>query len=159
MARNQWESSCLARAVTALMEYRPSAKRGGITIAQDDESAKYDGMPRAAIQTGCVDLVLRPLDIGTHLQKILSSPRGFLAFHKTELEETPVSDLLQILLARTRVNFREYKQATISRRIERRMLALGIDSQEEYTRFCRTNPQAVDALFKDLLISCNAVFP
>lgn len=131
---------------------------GGITIAQDDESAKYDGMPRSAIQTGCVDLVLRPLDIGTHLQKILSSPRDFLAFRKNEMEETPISDLLQILLARTRVDFREYKQATISRRIERRMVALGIDSQEEYTRFCRTNPQAVDALFKDLLISVTRFF-
>ena len=131
---------------------------GGITIAQDDESAKYDGMPRAAIQTGCVDLILRPQEIGTHLQKILSSPRDFEAFRKNELDETPISDLLQILLARTRVDFREYKQTTITRRIERRMLALGIDSQEEYTSFCRTNPQAVDALFKDLLISVTRFF-
>ena len=43
----------------------------GITIAQDNESAKYDGMPSAAIRTGCVDLVLRPRDIGEHLEKIL----------------------------------------------------------------------------------------
>ena len=131
---------------------------GGITIAQDNESAKYDGMPRAAVQTGCVDLVLRPLDIGTHLQKILTSPRDFDAFRRTEMAETPISDLLQVLLARTRVDFREYKQTTIGRRIERRMMALGIDSQEEYTKFCRNNPHAVDALFKDLLISVTRFF-
>jgi len=131
---------------------------GGITIAQDSESAKYDGMPQAAVQTGCVDLVLRPVEIGTHLQKILTSARDFSEFRKEELQETPISDLLQILLARTRVDFRDYKQTTISRRIERRMTALGIHDQEEYTQFLRHNPQAVDALFKDLLISVTRFF-
>ncbi|WP_187430396.1 Protein-glutamate methylesterase/protein-glutamine glutaminase [Roseobacter fucihabitans] len=131
---------------------------GGITIAQDTESAKYDGMPMAAMQTGCVDLVLRPFEIGTHLQKILTSPRDFDAFRQETSEQGPSSDLLQILLARTRVDFREYKQTTINRRIERRMIALGIDSHEEYTQFCRVNPNAVDALFKDLLISVTRFF-
>ncbi len=131
---------------------------GGITIAQDNESAKYDGMPHNAVQTGCIDLILPPADIGTHLQKILSSPRDFGEFRKGELFESPVSDLLQILLARTRVDFREYKQATINRGIERQMVALGINAQEEYTQFCRTNPHALDALFKDLLISVTRFF-
>lgn len=131
---------------------------GGITIAQDTESAKYDGMPMAAMQTGCVDLVLRPFEIGTHLQKILMSARDFDSFRQEANTTSSTSDLLQILLARTRVDFREYKQSTINRRIERRMLALGIDSREEYTQFCRVNPNAVDALFKDLLISVTRFF-
>ncbi|QBF30553.1 chemotaxis protein CheB [Thalassococcus sp. S3] len=131
---------------------------GGITIAQDRESAKYDGMPTAAVQTGCVDLILSPLDIGTHLTKILSSPRDFDAFRRSEVERSPLSSLLQILLARTRVDFREYKQTTVGRRIERRMLALGIDNQDDYVEFCRDNPSAVDALFKDLLISVTRFF-
>ena len=108
---------------------------GGITIAQDTESAKYDGMPMAAMQTGCVDLVLRPFEIGTHLQKILTSPRDFDVFRQETSQTNSLSDLLQILLARTRVDFREYKQTTINRRIERRMMALGIDSHEEYPSF------------------------
>lgn len=131
---------------------------GGITIAQDTESAKYDGMPMAAMQTGCVDLVLRPFEIGTHLQKILTSPRDFDAFRQDSPDKSPASDLLQILLARTRVDFREYKQTTINRRIARRMVALGIDSHEEYTQFCRVTPDAVNALFKDLLISVTRFF-
>ena len=73
---------------------------GGITIAQDTESAKYDGMPMAAMQTGCIDLVLRPFEIGTHLQKILTSARDFDAFRQEASDEGPSSDLLQILLAR-----------------------------------------------------------
>ncbi len=131
---------------------------GGITIAQETDSAKYDGMPMAALQTGCVDLVLRPFEIGTHLQKILTSDHDFDAFRQGATDSGPSSDLLQILLARTRVDFREYKQTTINRRIERRMLALGIESHDEFTQFCRVNPNAVDALFKDLLISVTRFF-
>ena len=137
---------------------RAIREAGGITIAQDTESAKYDGMPMAAMQTGCIDLVLRPFEIGTHLQKILTSARDFDAFRQTSSATGHASDLLQILLARTRVDFREYKQTTINRRIERRMVALGIESIEEYTQFCRVNPNAVDALFKDLLISVTRFF-
>jgi two-component system CheB/CheR fusion protein len=131
---------------------------GGITIAQDTESAKYDGMPYAALQTGCVDLVLRPLEIGNLLAKILNSPRDFADARKTAQHENPHSDLMQILLAKTRVDFREYKQTTVGCRIERRMVALGIKSTEEYTQFCRSHPEAVDALFKDLLISVTRFF-
>lgn len=131
---------------------------GGITMAQDNDSAKYDGMPQSAVQTGCVDLILPPPAIGEHLPKILTSPRDLSGFRSGDLDSGPHSDLLQILLARTQVDFRDYKQTTIGRRIERRMVALNIKSEEEYTQFCRSNPSAVDALFKDLLISVTRFF-
>lgn len=131
---------------------------GGITIAQDPETAGYDGMPKSAIQTGCVDLVLSPSNIGNHLGKILSTPRDLLTRQLDSIEESPIDDLLQILLASTRVDFREYKPSMIARRIERRMVALGITEHEEYADLCRESPQAVDALFKDLLISVTRFF-
>jgi two-component system CheB/CheR fusion protein len=131
---------------------------GGITIAQDDASAKYDGMPNAAIATGCVDLILRPSDIATHLNKIMTSPRDLDQFRSDSGEVSPVSGILQIVLARTRVDFREYKQSTVLRRIDRRMMALGIVSVEDYVVYCRNEPREVDALFKDLLISVTRFF-
>lgn len=131
---------------------------GGITIAQDDVSAKYDGMSNAAIETGCIDLVLRPSQIGTHLKKILSSPGTLDKLKESSEITTPITGILQIVLARTRVDFREYKQTTVQRRIERRMTALGIQTIEEYMSHCRNNPPEVDALFKDLLISVTRFF-
>ncbi len=131
---------------------------GGITMAQDLSSAKYDGMPYAAIQTGCIDLVLRPSVMSKHLERILASDRDFESLRTTELDLSPLSDLMHVLLARTRVDFREYKQSTIRRRIERRMLALGIQDIAKYTNFCRTQPEAVDELFRDLLISVTRFF-
>lgn len=131
---------------------------GGITIAQDDISAKYDGMPNAAVATGCVDLVLRPEEIALHLKKILSLPRDLEQFKSHNDELSPVSGILQIVLARTRVDFREYKQTTVMRRIDRRMTALGMTSIEDYASHCRNDPNEVDALFKDLLISVTRFF-
>ena len=131
---------------------------GGITIAQDSETAKYDGMPGAAVQTGCIDMILSPHDIGAHLEKILTSPRDFSMFRQSREDAAPVEELLQILLARTRVDFSEYKISTVNRRISRRMVALGIEGIDEYTQHCRANPQAVDDLFKDLLISVTRFF-
>lgn len=131
---------------------------GGITIAQREASAKYDGMPLAAVESGCVDLVLTPQDIAKHLARILSQPRDLDQFRTQDLQQSPTSDLLQILLARTRVDFREYKATSVTRRIERRMAALGIGDIKSYTTFCRANPGEVDALFRDLLISVTRFF-
>jgi two-component system, chemotaxis family, CheB/CheR fusion protein len=46
---------------------------GGITFAQDD-SARYDSMPRSAIAAGCVDFVLKPADIAKELAGIANHP-------------------------------------------------------------------------------------
>src|SRR4030095_8385835 len=46
---------------------------GGITFAQDD-SARYDSMPRSAIATGCVDFVLKPENIAKELAGIAKHP-------------------------------------------------------------------------------------
>src|SRR5215510_11473956 len=47
---------------------------GGITFAQDEESARYDGMPRSAIAAGCVDFVLPPDRIGEEIARIARHP-------------------------------------------------------------------------------------
>ena len=46
---------------------------GGITFAQDD-TAKYDSMPRSAIAANCVDLVLSPANIAKELARIAKHP-------------------------------------------------------------------------------------
>ncbi len=46
---------------------------GGITFAQD-ESAKHDSMPRSAVASGCVDLVLDPARIAAELARIAQHP-------------------------------------------------------------------------------------
>ena len=131
---------------------------GGITIAQQPESCKYDSMPVAAIRTGCVDLTLTPQQIGLHLAKILERPRDLDSLRAMYERDNRNSDLFQILLAHTRVDFRHYKETTINRRIHRRMIAKGIEEFKDYVEHCRVSVEEVDALYRDLLISVTNFF-
>ena len=131
---------------------------GGITIAQEVDSAKYDGMPSSAIGTGCIDLALTPERIGQQFNRILSQPRDLDYLKNISQQPSRMADLLQILLSRTGVDFRGYKESTVNRRIARRMTALGIEAYAEYVDFCRTSQDEVDALYKDLLISVTRFF-
>ena len=131
---------------------------GGITFAQDDKSAKYDGMPNSAIETGCIDLVLSPLEMGQRLESLsLNAPR-LAEVMKAEADQVPLTEILQIVLAKTRVDFRDYKPTTILRRLERRMAALGILSQQAYAAHLREHDDEVEALFRDFLISVTRFF-
>ncbi|WP_121061793.1 chemotaxis protein CheB [Chachezhania antarctica] len=131
---------------------------GGITISQDPSSCKYDTMPVSAVETGCIDLVLTPRQIGEHLETILARPRNLQALQDSLNSHSEYNDLFQILLARTRVDFREYKENTINRRIQRRMVAKGIERYDDYVALCRASTDEVDALYRDLLISVTRFF-
>jgi chemotaxis protein methyltransferase CheR/two-component system CheB/CheR fusion protein len=131
---------------------------GGITIAQEPSTAKYSGMPEAAIQSGCVDLVLSPTEIGQNFARILAHPRDLEGLIKSQYDPTALGDLFQILAARTRIDFREYKASTVNRRVARRMVANGIDDYEAYLDLCRASATEVDALGQDLLISVTRFF-
>lgn len=128
---------------------RAVREAGGVTVAQELATARHDGMPAAAIATGCVDVVLPPAEIGARLPRILEGSREPLPDDAGD----DLADLAAILLARTRVDFRDYKEATLRRRIGRRMAALGIADLGAYVQRLRTSPTEVGALYRDLLIS------
>src|SRR6184192_3745040 len=99
---------------------RAIKEEGGITIAQDEQSAKYYDLPRSAVAAGCVDLVLRPQDIAQELVKLSRHP--YVPYLETEGAENllPQSDLEKIfglLRKATGVDFADYKHGTIKRRI------------------------------------------
>jgi chemotaxis methyl-accepting protein methylase/signal transduction histidine kinase len=131
---------------------------GGLTIAQKENTARYDGMPRSAIETGHVDLILPPEKIGNELQVVLKYPR--LVPLPLTPEKTPlgVSRILQLLSVRSGTDLSDYKLSTINRRIGRRMALHDISAVEEYSRFVEKNPEELDLLFKDILISVTSFF-
>jgi two-component system CheB/CheR fusion protein len=49
---------------------RAIKKGGGTTFAQYPGSARYPSMPISAIETGCVDIVLRPNEIARELVRL-----------------------------------------------------------------------------------------
>lgn len=133
---------------------------GGITFAQEPESARYDSMPRSAIAAGNVDLVLPPGKIAEELNKISLHP--YLQVESPDSsKDLPDDDLNKIFIllrSATRVDFSSYKPATIHRRIARRMALHRIDTLSKYVRYLRENPPEVEALYQDMLIQVTSFF-
>ena len=130
---------------------------GGITVAQTEASAKYNGMPLSAMETGCVDLILSASEIGKRFREIVDLPRNFEKITATEPVDA-LSNLFQIVQERTGVDFREYKPSTVRRRIERRMTALGFESLDLYLDHIRERTDEPKLLCRDMMISVTSFF-
>ncbi len=130
-------------------------EKGGLVIAQDPEEAAFDGMPRAAILTGAVDLVLPAAKIA---QAILKHEAGEDAPAPVQgREQDWLTQIVELLRAKTAHDFRLYKQGTLLRRIKRRM-ALETDHMDVYLQMLRDDPKELDLLAKDLLINVTSFF-
>ena len=134
---------------------------GGFTIAQEPESAKYDGMPISSINTGNIDLILTPENIGNELIEIIQYPVRMAEKGETEDHQkynNVYKNILSKLVKETKVDFSLYKSSTIVRRIERRMTTLKITSVIEYNSYLEKNKDEVQELFKDILIGVTSFF-
>lgn len=131
---------------------------GGLTVAQEEKTAKYNGMPHAAIETGCVDLILPPDKIGSEISRILQYPHGRPHIPQSDTVVTAMERLFRVLRKRTGGDFSEYKLSTVRRRIERRMFANKIASLDDYVTHLEQSPREADMLFKDILISVTSFF-
>jgi two-component system CheB/CheR fusion protein len=136
---------------------------GGLTFAQDEESAKYDSMPRNAINAGCIDFILTPKDIARELGGIARHPyvTRVLAGTKDELGGIAggeLAALFGVLRESTGVDFTNYKHSTLHRRIRRRMDMLKVETLKEYLRYLAKKPAEVDQLYSDLLINVTGFF-
>lgn len=130
---------------------------GGITFCQDEESAKYNGMPRAAMETGLVDMVLPPAQIASELMMLSRNPSARVSLATTNVKST-LEQLFQVLLEHTEADFSQYKLSTLQRRIQRRMTVRKVESLEEYLALLKTSAQEAELLFKDILISVTSFF-
>ena len=145
---------------------------GGVTLAQSPDDAEYDGMPRAAVATGKVDIVLpvaempeRLLALSRNMKRIQlppDAPSPHLprdpAVPSAELTEAALSDIMTLLRLHTRHEFQQYKRATVLRRIERRLQVRGLPDLPAYRDFLKQNSAENEALLQDLLISVTNFF-
>ena len=133
---------------------------GGITFAQCEATAEFNGMPNTAAATGQVDFILPPQAIAEELIKISRHPyvaRQTSATVKSGEDET-LADIFLLLRNATGVNFTHYKRSTVRRRIERRMLLYKLEERSDYVRYLQDHPDEVQALYLDLLIIVTQFF-
>src|SRR5580658_5443152 len=134
---------------------------GGVTFAQDPKTAAWPSMPASAISAGAVDFVLPPARIAAELARIGRHP--YLLDHGEAPEGVgPGGDGLEkiylLLRSATGVDFRLYKQPTVSRRVARRMVLQKAASLSEYVRFLKQNSTEVRALADDIFIHVTGFF-
>lgn len=137
--------------------------RGGVTFAQDEATAKYDNMPRSAIIAGYIDYVLPPREIARELARIAKHP---YISRKADSEEASaaaedsagLSRIFQLLRQSTGVDFTHYRQTTILRRIQRRMVVHRVDQLKDYVRYIQSNPAEIKTLYQDMLINVTSFF-
>ena len=131
----------------------------GMTMVQNEQSAKYGGMPRSALATGFVDYVLPPSDMPAQLLAYIQG--SYL--QAREPESVPglsnvFQKILLLLRDRTGHDFSGYKAHTLSRRITRRMNVHQLQEPQQYVRFLQEQPPELDLLFKELLIGVTSFF-
>ena len=131
---------------------------GGITFAQDIESAKYDGMPSSAAATGVVDYVLPPDRIAEELVRIQKQPIRKSSSDTFEGKDRLIREIFRLLKNFSKVDFVDYKTATIQRRILRRMNINQIINLGDYVKLLHRNPEEVEALYRDVLINVTSFF-
>lgn len=140
---------------------------GGLVIAQDPDSAKFDGMPRSVINTGLADFVLSPEEIAEEILNFSNTPvllrplrsDGLLSEDESLFsEEETLSHIYTILKNASGIDFTYYKRSTILRRIERRMLVTHTSSLSEFARLLGDSPEEVNILTREIFIGVTSFF-
>jgi two-component system CheB/CheR fusion protein len=134
----------------------------GLTIAQNPKTAEFPIMPNAAIATAAVDHVLDPADIGAQIQRYAKFLSGMNQlddlYALKEQINAAIPSICEILLQKSRHDFKHYKSSTLTRRIQRRMQVLHIDRVEEYIQILNENNEEIETLFSELLINVTSFF-
>ena len=135
--------------------------KGGLVIAQDIGEADYDGMPRSAVSTGAVDLVLYAAKIA---EALVARERGHAFVPEApkspaqkSLEEL-LPDIIALLRTKTAHDFTLYKHGTLERRVERRMALAAVKIAAEYFDLLLRDAAERDQLSRDLLINVTGFF-
>lgn len=134
---------------------------GGLIVVQDEESAKFDGMPMNAQATGVADLVLPPAAIAEALVKYVRDGMSAEQIAEHELLATSsdgVSRICELLHQQHGLDFSHYKSSTVSRRIQRRVELLQLASFNEYLVHVESDLAELNQLYKDLLIGVTQFF-
>lgn len=133
---------------------------GGLCIAQTPATAKFDSMPRHAIASEVIDYILPPEDM----------PEALLRYARHSYVHDPqpvkivetggadLNDVLDLLREKTGLDFRQYKRATLSRRVHRRMNLAHVERLADYLAVLNDKPDEAVALGKDLMINVTAFF-
>lgn len=134
---------------------------GGLVLAQDQETARFQGMPVNAVASGVVDAELPPDGIAKALVRYVKEGLSAEAFGRQERPGTPdggVDQIFRLLHGQYGIDFSQYKPSTVSRRIQRRLDMQRFTNIDEYVDQLNRDSGELNNLYKDLLIGVTSFF-
>ena len=133
-------------------------ENNGMVLVQDPSTAKFDGMPRSAIESVIADIVAPAMELPAKLIAFLKYIPVLRPDPGIEKIKSNLEKIIILLREQTGHDFSIYKKNTLFRRIERRKGIHQIDKIQSYVRFLQENPKETEILFKELLIGVTSFF-
>ncbi|MCB7480578.1 chemotaxis protein CheB [Christiangramia sediminis] len=138
---------------------RAIKENDGMIMVQDPKEAKFDGMPKSAINTGLVDYILSVDEMGPELRNFISSPPIFhFKDGDVQYDEKELNKILNYIDEKAGLDFREYKYATLARRVARRVNICKCQNLKEYYDFLTKEEEEVEILYREFLIGVTKFF-
>lgn len=143
------------------LDLRAIKEKAGAAFVQEPASAKFDGMPRSAIDAGLADVVAKAEELAGKIIGYLQHVPYRIArsdLKVADMDQSGLAKVVLILREQTGQDFSLYKKSTIYRRIERRMGLHQLSRIADYVRYLRENPHETQLLFNELLIGVTSFF-
>ncbi len=138
---------------------RAIKEQNGIVMVQDPDSAKFDSMPRNAIESVLVDIVGPPQELSKKLIGFVKHiPKVKANIDMEVKDKSALGKIIFLLRTYTGNDFSQYKTSTMYRRIERRMGVHKLDKIAAYVKFLQKNPAEGEILFRELMIGVTSFF-
>jgi two-component system CheB/CheR fusion protein len=131
---------------------------GGVCLAESPDLATHPEMPQAAIASGCVDLVASAKQLAEYLANVSGAITENAARHLPLPSQDSLDKIFAVLAQRCQIDFSQYKETTLLRRLHRRILITRQPSVESYITFLGEHREEVDALCDDFLIKVTEFF-
>jgi two-component system CheB/CheR fusion protein len=126
---------------------------GGTVVVQDPETAQFPEQPRS-LAPSTIDIVADLEAIGPLLRDLLTGVDAPLS----PGEDHQFQALLEHVRNRNGIDFGRYRQPTIRRRLQRRLVDTGQNSVEEYSQYLRRHPEEYERLVASFLIKVTDFF-
>jgi len=134
---------------------RAIKSQGGLTMAQEPGEAQFPDMPKNAIATEMVDVVC---PVEKMPQALLHHLHHFAGVESATAVTDSLDEILALLRAQGRLDFRSYCKRMLQRRIRRRMGLAHLKAMSDYLALLRSDPQEIKRLERDLTISVTRFF-
>lgn len=144
---------------------RAVKEAGGRVFVQEESTAAFPGMLRAAIESGEIDGVFSPKQIAEQLIGLASPDADELEISAPFFESDPIPHpvenwmaIFRVVSSRKGVDFSGYKQSTIRRRLMRRMALSKTEQLPDYLKLLLRDRNEVEGLYENLLINVTNFF-